>query len=210
VNRLLFQAAAAAGLAVASLGAAAAPIVFSVNPLTGSAANPNDGVRSVIGTAERVLPSFDFATDRFVFDAAAFGLGAHLDFANARAGHLDTAGLDVIVLQDTDNDGNAATPFNAGSAANLIADRLTADGGGFFVYFNSALGVNRLVFSNNLNDRNADLAILARISNPTGAQAVEALPHFAADNFAVSAVPEPGTWALLATGLGLMAWRRRR
>ena len=66
------------------------------------------------------------------------------------------------MLQDTDNDGNPATPFNAGSAANLIANALSDDGAGFFIYSNSVLAVNRLVYSTNLNSTTADLSILAR------------------------------------------------
>ncbi len=194
-------------LAAAAPAAQAAAVVFDTAPFQGSNADPNDGIRTVFGGNERFLAGFDFAQDQFVFNPAAFGLVGPLAFASGLAASLPTSGADVIVLQSTDNDDNPATPFNAGSAATLIANALEVDGAGFFIYFNSVLAVNRLVFSTNLNSATADLAILARITAPTGADAIARLPGFTAANFAV---PAPATWALAGLGLIGIAGMRRR
>ncbi|MBA4177872.1 MAG: hypothetical protein C0505_15150 [Leptothrix sp. (in: Bacteria)] len=199
---------AATALALAAAATAhAGPIVFDVAPFEGTTVNLDDGVRQVFAGRERFLPSFDFTQDRFVFANAGFLLGDSLSFFNGLAADLPSGGLNVIVVQDSDNDGNPVTAFNAIAAANLVADELSTDGAGLFVYFNSVLNVNRLVYSSKLNSRTGDLAILARVTSPTGAGAIAALPAFNAGNFAV---PEPGTWALMAAGLVGVAGTRRR
>lgn len=207
--RAVNSAANALLLALACTAATAAPVTFDTDPFSGSTALATPG-RQIFTGNQRSLPSFDVASDQFVFDAAVFGLSNPLRFLSALAADIPAAGGDVIVLRDSDNDGDPATPFNAGTAANLIASRVAVDGGGFFVYFNSALSVDRLVFSTNLNDPSADLSVLARIDSPTGQGAINALPTFTSANFA-STVPEPSTaWLLGASLFSVVAIGRRR
>lgn len=213
--RLILAATALAALLSASPHhATAATVPILQNPLATAGFNPADGVRQVAGGGAISLPSFDQAADSFLLDLAAFGVNGPISFVNSLAKDLPAGGFNTIVLQDSDNDANPATPFNAGTAANVIAAALTLDVAGFFVYFNSSLNLNRLVFSTNLNEPTADLAILAAIQSPTGQGAVAALPTIRADNFqAVAPVPLPAALPLLAAalgGLGLLRHRSRR
>lgn len=186
--------------------ASAAEFNFASDPFAGSTALTTPG-RQVIANNELFLPSFDLAADRFVFDNTFFAVGSTVSFANNFASALPTSGLNVVVIQDTDNDNNSSTAFNAGAAANIIASRINTPGAGFFIYWNSALNVNRLVYSTNLDDNTADLSVLARVTSPIGADAIATLPLFSASNFAI--VPAPAGGALLALA-GLAAARRRR
>lgn len=185
--------------------ASAANVVFSANPFAGAVADPNDGVRTVFTGGQRSLASFDQAQDRFVFDPAFFAVGGGLSFASGVSGSLPASGANLIVIRDT------GPGFNAGSAANAIAAAVSTDGAGFFVYHNVGLGVNRLVYSTNLNLATADLAVLARVESPSGADAFAALPGFTAQNFALTtAVPEPASLALMLGGLAGIGMRVAR
>ena len=133
-----------------------------------------------------------------------------LSFYNGSAANLPVAGFNVIVLQDNDNDNNPATAFGAGTAANLIAARIDQAGPGFFIYTNQGLGMNRLVYSTDLSVATADLKILARLTQPTGADAILAKNDFTGQNFALAPVPEPETWALMLAGLIGVGWAARR
>lgn len=197
--------AVALALACGATGAAhATNFSFNANPFAGSAANPNDGIRTVVGGNEIQLPSFDVYADQFQFSQAVFNVSGDISFANSLGANLPDTFANVIVLRDS------PTPFNAGSAANVIAANVDLDGAGFFVYWNSTLNVNRLVYSTNLNVNTADLSILARINSPTGQEAIDALPTFTAANFAVTPVPEPSTYAMMLAGLmGVVAVSRR-
>jgi hypothetical protein len=100
------------------------------------------------------------------------------------------------------------TNFAAGNAANLIAAQITTPGPGFFIYFNQGLDVARLVFSTDLNDNQADLKVLARMTNLSGQIGRDAIPTFTAANFQFTTVPEPASLSLMAVA-GLVGAGRR-
>lgn len=182
-------------------------IRFDTDPFAGSTALTDPG-RQVVGG--ELVTTFDPATDVFVFDAAAFGAYGitSLSFLNGTAAAIPASGVNTIVLQ------TAPVPFTAGLAANAIAAQVTAPGAGFFVYFNSSLGMARLVFSTDLSVETADLKVLAQLTNISGESGRDALATFTAANFALEAttVPEPSSVLLLASGLLVMGagWRMRR
>jgi hypothetical protein len=216
----MVRASCAAFLMFSACGSASAvTFLIDTNPFEGTDIDPNDGVRQVLaGTAgfgaHLLVPSFNVAADEFAFSIPAFGLTQPLVFQGAPVENLIPAGPgkpNVVVLQTTDDDADPDTAFGAGNAANLIAGALTESGKGFFIYHNSGLDLNRLVFSTDLSDPTADLAILAAIASPTFADAINQLPDFSASNFAF--VPLPAAAPLLAASLALLAafgWRRRR
>lgn len=153
-----------------------------------------------IGSAPDALVDFSVTSDRFLLDATSFGVNDPLQFQRGLAANLVDNGANVIVLLDSDNDANPATAFNARSAAQLIGAQINADGAGFFVYFNSALNVNRLVFSANLADGNAALTVLGAVNTVTGQAAIDQLAQYSAANFefgaAPAAAPAAGTFVL--------------
>lgn len=183
----------------------AAPILFDTDPFAGSTALTTPG-RQVV--ANELFTVFDIATDVFTFDASVFGITS-IDFANDVVGNLPTSGVNTVVLRTFDNDNDPMTPFGAGNAANLIADRLTTPAPGVFVYFNQGLDLARLVFSTDLNDNTSDLKVLARLTNLTGQAGRDSFPQFSEANFAISQVPEPSTLSLLIAAGGLLAARSR-
>jgi len=182
-------------------------ISFSTDPFAGTTALTTPG-RQIIGN--ELFTPFSPALDVFSFDVNTFGISS-IHFANNTVGNLPTSGVNVIVLRTFDNDNDPTTPFNAGTAANLIAAQITSPGAGFFIYFNSALDLPRLVFSTDLNDNTADLKVLARMTNLTGQPGRDELANFTAANFQT---PEPASALLLISSSAFWACchalRRRR
>ncbi len=162
-------------------GAGRDTITFDVNIL--GRGDVDRSSRQVTG-GEDFITDFTRGKDTINLDGEAFRIFGELNFVNALAEALAAAGANVIVLQNSDDDNDPTTPFNAGSAANLIAEQVTEAGPGFFVYFNSGLGVNRLVYSEDLSDPTADLQIVARFTNEEGDDAIAALADFTAGDFA--------------------------
>ncbi|MBJ7440106.1 MAG: hypothetical protein JHD35_13895, partial [Sphingopyxis sp.] len=178
-----------------SSGAGRDTLVYRGDPFEG--ADVSAAGRQIIGN-EDFVTDFSHADDKVAFNARDFGVRGDLIFSavdGAVPGAAAAPGANVVILLNSDNDANPATPFNAGTAANLVATLVSTDGPGFFVYHNSALGVNRLVFSSNLNDPAADLKIVARFTDLTGADAIQALQRFTADNFALEGETLTGTGA---------------
>jgi hypothetical protein len=190
--------------------ASASTFTFDTDPFAGTPVLTTPG-RQIVGGENFIV--FNPATDIFSLDATVFGVGNSVSFANDFAGNLPTSDLNVVVLESFDDDNNPGTPFGAGNAANLIAAQITTPDPGFLIYFNQGLDLPRLVFSTDLNDNTADLKVLARMLNLTGASGRDAMPTFTASNFTFTtesaAVPEPSTLLLLGTGM-LAAGRRWR
>jgi hypothetical protein len=201
----------AAILVAWSCAANAVVIHFDTDPFEGSTALTTPG-RQIVGGEPSI--TFDIASDVFSFESSAFNLAEPLTFVNDVIGNVPAAGADFIVLRTFDNDADPASPFGAGIAANLLADRITTPGAGLFIYFNSGLDLARLVYSPDLSADDVDLKILARLTNLSGAAGRAAFASFTASNFSsgdsVTQVPEPPSIVLLAVGLVALLPRLRR
>jgi hypothetical protein len=190
--------------------AAGANINFSTDPFEGTNVRNTPG-RQVVGG--ELFIAFHTATESFVFDGDAFGMGNQIHFANGLFNAIPATGVNAVVLQSTDNDANPLTPFGAANAADLLASQITDRGPGVFVYFNSSLNLARLVYSDDLSSNTADLRILARMLNLTGQAGINSLPSFSASNFEISqsqAAPEPSGTALMCAGIALLILRTAR
>ena len=188
---------AAGLLLLAASTANSATLLFNDNPLS---LVPNIGGQIVNGAGGGPVFAFDPATDVLAFNASAFGVSS-VDFATGTTTDptFPTTGVTVAVVR------NAAA---ARAAATALGNQLTSTGPGFFIYFNGNLNVPRLVFSRDLGDPNADLAILARFNNLSGQN--DALDAIQASNF--EAVPEPSSLVLTSGALAgvLLLTKRRR
>ena len=174
----------------------AATFRFDSDPFAGTTALTTPGRQVVAGES---FISFSIPNDVFSLESTVFGVGGSVNFVNALASNLPSTGVNVVVLQTFDNDNNTGTPFAAGNAADLIADKINTPGPGFFIYFNQGLDLPRLVYSTDLSENTADLKILARMLNLTGQSGRDAVPTFTGANFAVTTtVPEPSSFLTFA------------
>lgn len=137
----------------------------------------------------------DTNIDVYSLNAADFGIEGDVNFAAVDLSS-DFAeipeGANVIILLNTDNDDDSETPFLAGTAQGQIAELIDEPGPGVFVYLNSNLGVNRLVYSSDLSDAAADLSIISRHTDLSGDDAADALADFSADNFVFTDISVTG------------------
>lgn len=204
--RHLIAAAVVCGLATS---AQADVFVFDTDPFAGTTALTTPG-RQVVGGEAFI--SFDPGADTIVVDPVVFGIDPAIVAFNGLAADLPDTAFNFVGLQTLDGDGdpNNGVALNAGLAANLIADRLTTPGAGFFTYFNSGLDLVRLVYSTDLSDPTADLKILARFTNLSGQTGRDALDDFGPQIVTAAVVPEPGAWALMILGFGAAGASLRR
>jgi Ca2+-binding RTX toxin-like protein len=166
---------------------------FAVTVEGGAPRIEGDGVRQIVNAADTATDNIldlHFARDEIVFEGSDFLL-EDLRFLNAAKadGTTDLTGIgdaNIVVV------GSFAA---AGAAANAIAAASDLQEAGAFIYHNSTLGVNRLVYSENLGADDAgvtgvvtgtgDINVLAAFRNLTGTDAIEALPHVSPELFAL-------------------------
>jgi hypothetical protein len=199
------------------------------------------GILITSGASANNRQSFDVATDQFVLDKGAFPISGPLVFANGVGGDPGLAGTSLdnpntfasnanfIVLRNFDNNDTNGFPanwdnsFNARRALQAIANNTDGDRAGFYLYWNEKLGVNRLVYTPNLNDGNAALSVLfaqdsANLRSNADDLALNTtfrgeananfnqLSLFTAAN--VTSVPEPSSLVCVALPLGFALLRR--
>jgi len=122
-----------------------------------------------------VIRDYTIGEDQFTLDAFDLGIDT-LTFQKGQSGQI--ANGNVIVLTDS-------FPA-AGAAARAIANNnnITADAG-VFVYFNTTLGLTRVVYSKDLGD-GGDISVLANLDNQRGQTGLTNLATFTATDFALS------------------------
>lgn len=120
-----------------------------------------------------IISDFSIAEDQFSFDGDDADIDA-FTFQRGQASQL-SGNANLIVLTD---------PFAAaGAAARAIANNnnVTAEEG-VFVYFNSTLGITRMVYSEDLSD-GGNISVLANLTNQRGDAGLTNLANFSAENF---------------------------
>lgn len=122
-----------------------------------------------------IITDYTNGQDQMVFDTKDFG-NASLVFQRGNAAQI--ADGNAIVLLDA-----FAT---AGAAARAIANNANVQADeGVFVYFNSTLGVNRVVYSKDLSD-GGNISVLANLDSQRGPAGLAALANFTAADFALA------------------------
>ncbi len=122
-----------------------------------------------------IIKDFKVGEDKFVLDQQDLGL-QDLTFQKGNAATIAGDG-NLIVLTN---------PFAAaGAAARAIANNNTITAKeGAFVYFNSTLGLTRLVYSQDLAN-GGDISVLANLDNQRGAAGLANVANFNAADFAL-------------------------
>lgn len=131
---------------------------FSDSPFPGGIPAPGANGIAVFNQPD-ILTDFRIGEDKLLFDGGQLGLESEgLNFQKGISSQL-SGNYNLLILEN----GFA----NAGAAAKAIADNneITSDRG-VFVYFNTTLGISRVVFSNDLSDGGA-ISVLANLTNQT-------------------------------------------
>jgi Ca2+-binding RTX toxin-like protein len=130
--------------------------VFTDNPFSGGEPAPAANGIKVLNKPD-IITDYQIGEDKLVFRSGELGV-ENLNFQKGVSSQL-SGQSNLLVLQD-------AFP-NAAAAAKAIADNnaVTSDAG-LFVYFNSTLGISRVVFSQDLSD-GGPISVLANLTNQT-------------------------------------------
>jgi Ca2+-binding RTX toxin-like protein len=152
-------------------GAGSDQFVYSGNAFANGATTLNapTGINAL--NKPDVIKDFDIGSDRFGLDAQDLGINA-INFQKGTSSAL-SGNSNVLVL--TDGFANAALAAKAIKDSNITATQ------GVFSYFNTNLGISRLVYSKDLAN-GGDISVLANLGdNQTGA--VGNQNNFSSNNF---------------------------
>ena len=144
--------------------------LFSGTPFTGTAVTAANGIQ-VFGKPDTIV-DYQIGVDQFALDSSDLGINS-IQFQKGDADKIGNG--NVIVL---------TTPFaGAAGAAKAIADNanVTADKG-VFVYFNSTLNKERLVYSENLGT-GGKISVLGNLDNQVGQTGIANLNSFSTADF---------------------------
>ncbi len=162
-----------AGVDTLTGGRGADGFLFSGNVFANGTPNLNATTGIKVLNMPDTVADFAIGTDQFLFNGEDLGIN-ELIFQKGIAAEI-ASNANVLVLLN---------PFaNAAAAAKAIADNdaITADAG-VFVYFNSTLGINRLVYSKDLGN-GGDISVLANLANQSGDAGRANLENFSEKNF---------------------------
>jgi serralysin len=153
-------------------GAGRDSFVFSDNPFSGG---PTVAAANGIQVSNRPdrLTDFNIGQDQLVFSRSQLGVDS-LDFTSGTNNDSFGSGNLIVITENTFANAAAAAQGLANNAS------ITADAG-IFVYFNSTLGVARVVFSQDLSD-GGPISVIGQLDNITN---VEDLSNLTARDFAL-------------------------
>lgn len=128
----------------------------------------------VLGAADEIT-DFAIGEDQFVFDAPDLNI-RQKNFQKGAAAEL--ADGNVLVLTNS-------LPNAAAAAAAIANNANITAGAGVFVYFNSTLGISRLVYSTDLAN-GGDISVLANLRNQSGATGLANIANFGVNDFVLT------------------------
>jgi len=155
-------------------GSGADQFVYAGNVFAGGALTPNAGGTGINAfNKPDVIKDFEISGDRFNLNSRDLDIDA-VNFQKGTSSTLTNG--NILVLTD----GFAAA---AGAAKAIANNANITDKEGVFSYFNTTLGISRLVYSKDLAN-GGDISVLANLGAPqTGALANQA--NFSATNFSL-------------------------
>lgn len=156
-------------------GAGADAFVFSGSVFAGATPVPAGTTGIQFVNQPDIITDYSIGRDQFVFNGRDLGI-VNLAFQKGTTAQIAADGNFIVQLD----------PFiNAATAARAIANNpaITAKEG-VFVYFNTTLGITRLVYSQDLAN-GGNISILANLTNQAGAAGIANLNSFTASDFSL-------------------------
>ncbi|MBW4662147.1 MAG: hypothetical protein KME15_26125 [Drouetiella hepatica Uher 2000/2452] len=157
-------------------GSGADAFVFAGDVFAGATPIPAGTTGIQFVNQPDVITDYAIGQDQFVFNAKDLNINS-LTFQKGVTTQIAADGNFIIQLD----------PFiNAATAARAIANNPTITAKeGVFVYFNTTLGINRLVYSQDLAN-GGNISILANLTNQSGESGIASLNNFTTSDFSLT------------------------